>query len=77
MTDEGPSYNARTISVPLAGARYFGLSRGAAYQAAANGLIPTIRVGRLLKVPIAAMEKLLDNAGKHPDAIGRHPINGG
>jgi hypothetical protein len=55
---------ALTISVPLAGARYLGLSRGASYQAAANGFIPTIRVGRLLKVPIVAMEKLLENAGQ-------------
>jgi excisionase family DNA binding protein len=53
---------ARTISVPLAGARYLGLSRGAAYRAAAEGVIPTIRVGRLLKVPISAMEKLLESA---------------
>jgi excisionase family DNA binding protein len=55
---------ARTISVPLAGARYLGLSRGGSYQAAASGLIPTIRVGRLLKVPIAAMERLLESAGE-------------
>ncbi len=38
--------NVRTISVPMAGARYLGLSRGASYQAAADGLIPTIRVGK-------------------------------
>jgi hypothetical protein len=55
---------ARTISVPEAGKRYFGLSRGGAYAAAREGTIPTIRVGRLLKVPVAAMEKLLDNAGQ-------------
>ena len=55
--------NVRTISVPMAGARYLGLSRGASYQAAADGLIPTIRVGRLLKVPIVAMERLLESAG--------------
>jgi excisionase family DNA binding protein len=54
----------RTISVPEAGKAYLGLSRGAAYQAAAAGLIPTIRVGRLLKVPVSAMERLLENAGR-------------
>jgi hypothetical protein len=60
MTDEAPL----TITVPEAGKRYFGLSRGASYAAAANGLIPTIRVGRLLKVPIAGMERLLESAGE-------------
>jgi hypothetical protein len=55
---------ARTMSVPEAGRRYFGLSRGSSYAAAANGEIPTIRVGRLLKVPVVAMEKLLENAGQ-------------
>jgi hypothetical protein len=53
---------ARTISVPEAGRRYFDLSRGGAYAAARAGTIPTIRVGRLLKVPVAAMEKLLESA---------------
>src|SRR5262249_7011975 len=35
-----------TISVPEAGERYFGLCRNAAYNAAARGEIPTIRIGR-------------------------------
>jgi hypothetical protein len=64
MNHDTTTVSVRTISVPLAGARYFGLSRGASYQAAASGLIPTIRVGRLLKVPIAAMERLLESAGE-------------
>jgi excisionase family DNA binding protein len=58
---------AKSMSVPAAGARYLGLSRGASYQAAASGLIPTIRVGRLLKVPIAAMERLLESACRPRD----------
>lgn len=53
----------KTISVPEAGRRYFGLSRGTSYEAAHRGEIPTIRVGRLLRVPIAAMEKKLDRVG--------------
>jgi hypothetical protein len=54
----------KTLSVPLAGKRYFGLSRGASYAAAANGQIPTIKIGRLLRVPIVAVERLLEQAGK-------------
>ena len=52
-----------TMSVPEAGARYFGLCRNAAYDAAARGDLPTILIGRLLRVPVRAMEKLLDQAG--------------
>jgi hypothetical protein len=49
-----------TISVPEAGERYFGLCRNAAYNAAARGEIPTIRIGRLLRVPVRALERILD-----------------
>ena len=49
-----------TLSVPQAGQRYFGLSRQGSYNAAAVGTIPTVKVGRLLRVPIRAMEKMLD-----------------
>jgi hypothetical protein len=41
----------KTISVPEAGRRYFDLCRGASYEAARRGDIPTIRIGRLLRVP--------------------------
>jgi hypothetical protein len=44
MSEETPL----TISVPAAGKKYFGLSRNGAYDAAARGDIPTIRIGRLL-----------------------------
>ena len=53
-----------TITVPEAGKRYYGLSRDASYAAAQRGDIPTIRVGRLLRVPVRAMERLLDTAGE-------------
>jgi|SRR6516162_1350357 len=49
-----------TMSVPEAGKRYFDLSRDGSYRAAERGEIPTIRVGRLLRVPVRAMERLLD-----------------
>jgi excisionase family DNA binding protein len=51
-----------TISVPEAGAKYFNLSRNASYDAAERGEIPTIKIGRLLKVPVRALEQMLDNA---------------
>jgi hypothetical protein len=58
MTENEPL----TLSVPEAGKKYFSLSRNAAYDAAARGEIPTVKVGRLLRVPVRAMERILDGA---------------
>jgi Helix-turn-helix domain len=60
MAEETPL----TISVPEAGRRYFGLCRNAAYDAAARGEIPTIKIGRLLRVPVRALERILDHASE-------------
>jgi hypothetical protein len=51
-----------TMDVPDAGYKYYGLGRSASYEAANTGLIPTIRVGNLRRVPIAAMEQKLEEA---------------
>jgi hypothetical protein len=56
-----------TMSVPEAGRKYFGLSRNGSYDAAERGEIPTIKVGRLLRVPVRAMERKLDAAGERDD----------
>jgi hypothetical protein len=55
---------AKTLSVPEAGRIYYGIGRGASYAAAANGQIPTIRIGNLLRVPVAAMERRLERASE-------------
>lgn len=54
----------KTISVPEAGKQYFGLSRNGSYAAAERGEIPTIKIGRLLKVPVAALEQMLEHPRK-------------
>ena len=64
VTIEAP----KTLSVPHAGRMYFDLSRGAAYAAAARGDIPTIRIGRKLRVPIVAIERMLENVRKENQA---------
>ena len=51
----------KTITVPEAGKEYFGLSKNASYTAAVRGEIPTIKIGRLLKVPVRALENMLNN----------------
>ena len=56
-----------TMTVPETGKKYFDLSRDGAYRAAERGEIPTIRIGRLLRVPVRALERMLDGA-QPPDA---------
>lgn len=50
--------NSLVYSVEEAGAK-LGLSRASAYKAARSGDIPTIRIGRLLKVPKGVFDKLI------------------
>ena len=50
----------KTISVPEAGKVYFGMGRNASYAAAKNGDIPSIKIGGLLRVPVRALEQMLD-----------------
>lgn len=60
MEDEWP----KTLSVPDAGRIYFDLAKNAAYAAAARGEIPTIRIGGRLRVPVIALERMLEAAGR-------------
>jgi hypothetical protein len=53
----------KTISVPEAGERYYGLGRNASYAAARRGDIPAIRIGGKLRAPIDACERHLAEAG--------------
>jgi hypothetical protein len=48
-----------TADVPDVGRICFDLSRNGSYDAAKRGDFPTIKVGRLLKVPTAALRKQL------------------
>jgi len=49
----------KTISVPEAGKWYFDLGRNASYEAARRGELPTVKIGRRIRVPILALEKML------------------
>jgi hypothetical protein len=53
----------KTMTVPEAGRRYFDLGRNASYEAARRGDIPVIRIGRLLRVPVVALERKLEEIG--------------
>lgn len=51
------------ISVIEAGKR-LGLGRCTSYKLAQVGAIPALRLGRQLRVPLRAFERMLKNAGK-------------
>ncbi len=55
---------SKTISVEEAGRRYFGIGRNLAYRLAHEGKIPTIKLGRLLRVPVIAMERKLERVAE-------------
>lgn len=59
MSDEA----LRTMSVPEAG-KHLGMGKNGSYAAAARGDLPVIKIGRRLRVPVRALEKLLDTAAK-------------
>ena len=58
MTEKETAKEPWTISVPEAG-REAGMSKNAAYAAADRGEIPTIRFGRLRRVPVVRWRKIL------------------
>jgi excisionase family DNA binding protein len=49
------------MTVPEAGA-LLGLTRNASYEAAKRGDFPTIKIGKLIKVPKAAFHRILDQS---------------
>ncbi len=54
-----PLEDRLTLTVEEA-ARLLGISRSLAYEAVAAGKLPSIRIGRRVLVPRAALERLLD-----------------
>ena len=57
------SSESLVLNVPEAG-RLLNLSRATAYLLASQGIIPTIRLGKRLVVPKAALIKLLEKSGQ-------------
>lgn len=60
---EGLEIKPKAISVQEAG-KLLGISKNSAYTAAQDGVIPTIRIGRRLVVPMAALDKMLSGDDK-------------
>jgi excisionase family DNA binding protein len=54
----------QTLTIEEA-ARVLGIGRNSAYEAARRGEIPTIKVGRRLVVPRAALDRILAGDNRH------------
>ena len=63
-----------TLSVAEAGER-LGVSRNLAYEAARRGEIPTIKIGGRILVPVAAFNRMLEEASQ-PEFDAREPVTG-
>jgi len=64
QTQKTPIRSA-TISIEEAG-KILGVGRDASYRAVHNGEIPAIKIGRRLRVPRVALQRLLET-GDRPD----------
>jgi excisionase family DNA binding protein len=62
VTSVGESDEPLTLSVEAA-ARILGLSRVSAYEAVRTGQIPSLRFGRRIVIPRAALNRMLSQAG--------------
>lgn len=54
-----------TVSIPEAG-RQLGLGRNAAYAAAQRGELPVLWFGRIGRVSVPALHRMLEEAGRAP-----------
>ena len=63
-----------TVTVVEA-ARILGIGRALAYQAAATGDLPTVRVGKRILVPLARLQLMLESEPLHqPETKQKGPV---
>ncbi len=47
---------------PIEAAEMLSMSRSSVYELIASGALPSVRVGRMLRVPVAAIKRLAEQA---------------
>lgn len=62
MTQSEP--NERLVYTVLEAGALLGLTKNAAYVAAKRGDLPTIRIGKLIRVPKSALHAMIESAGQ-------------
>jgi excisionase family DNA binding protein len=74
---EGKMEENRAVLTVEEVAAVLGISRGLAYAAVREGHLPHIRIGRRILVPVAALERFLEQAGQAevtPSATRQAPL---
>ena len=66
--------SSTTLSVPEAGRR-LGVGRCKSYELARLGLLPVLRLGKKLRVPVVAMDQMMRDAYQ-PASLGRSASEG-
>ncbi len=61
-TEAEAEHEQYTLTIPQAGKKFYNVGRSASYEAARRGEIPTIKIGRKLLVPVAAVMRRLAEA---------------
>jgi excisionase family DNA binding protein len=61
---EAANSQAKTMTVEEAGRVYFDVGRVTSYKLAKEGRLPIIKIGRLLRVSVPALERMLEQAGE-------------
>ena len=61
----GDQMTPKTVNVEEAG-QILGIGRNSAYDAVRRGEIPVIKIGKLLRVPVVALERMLEEARPTP-----------
>lgn len=67
--DSAAKSDRLTLTVPEA-AKVLGIGRGLAYEGVRTGAIPSVRIGRRVVVPIAALRQLLTDAEERRAGVG-------
>lgn len=55
-------------------AEMLGISRARAYELAASGVIPSVHIGRLRRIPLRQLERWIEERWQEAEAA-RHPIS--
>jgi excisionase family DNA binding protein len=79
--DETPSEEPPTAVTPLlvdlaSAAARLGVSRSTLYRLIEAGQLDTVHVGRSVRIPIAALEDLVDGLRRRPKGQRRQPVDG-
>jgi excisionase family DNA binding protein len=56
--------NEKLLVRPVEAAAMLSVSRSSIYELIAAGVVPSVRIGRMIRVPVAAIRKLAEQANE-------------